>query len=106
MTIEGKQLADGQLAGSETDMYTVPASTRAFIRSIICANTGAGTNTVLLFLRPSGGTSRRLIKIPLEIDEQLYFNEPMTLDAGDKVRGQATSASEVDYVISGAEEAV
>lgn len=105
MGIVGKQLADGQLPVAEGDLYTAPGATTTYIKSIICTNThAANTNIVLLFLRPSAGTSRRLIKAPLGPDEQVYFNEALVLDTGDKIRGNATNVNEVDYVINGAEE--
>ena len=107
MTIIGKQLADGQLANAEADLYVCPAGTRVFIKSIICTNVhAANSNTIRLYLKPSAGTSRRLCNIPLAYDEQLFFNEPIVLDAADAIRGYATNATEVDYVIDGATEVV
>ena len=105
MAIAGKALADGQLAAAEATIYTVPGGTTTYIKSIICTNTGAGQNVVILYLRVDGANSRRLIRVPLETNEQLYFDEPLTLEAADLVRGEATNAIEVDYLISGAEEA-
>ena len=103
--IEGKQLADGQLPYDEGDLWVTSADTRAFIKGIICTNTSTEHSTAItLFLQPHAGVSRRLIKVTLEPDEQLYFDEPLTLDEGDKIRGRADYANEVDYVISGATE--
>jgi len=104
MTVAGANLADGQLANAETDMYTVPADTRAYVKSIVCSNTGAGDNTVTLYLTPSGGTSRRIVYAILASGSTLYYDEPTTLDAADKIRGYATNAAEVDYIISGGTE--
>ena len=83
----------------------MPADTKAYIKSIICTNTGAGQNVVILYLRVDGANSRRIIRVPLETYEQLYFDEPLTLEAADLVRGEATNANEVDYIVNGAEEA-
>jgi len=104
MSISGKQLADGQLAAAEADMYTVPGSTRTFLSGIVCNNTGAGDNTVVLYLTPSGGTSRCIAYMSLGTHQTMYFDERLILDAGDKIRGYATNATQVDYVICGAEE--
>lgn len=106
MAITAKQLADGQLADATGDLYTVPASTTAYIKSITLVNTGAGDNDVNLFLLPSGGTARRLISkdLCLATAESLVFDAPIVVDTGDKIQGDATSASEVDYTINGAEE--
>lgn len=104
MAIVGEALADGQLPNAEGVLYTVPGGTGAYIKSIICTNTGAGQNVVLLWVRNDGVNSRRLIRVPLETNEQLYFDEALTMEAADEVRGSATNANEVDYVINGAEE--
>lgn len=106
MAIAGEALADGQLPNAEGVLYTVPADTVTYIKSIVYTNTsGANTNTVLILVRLDGANSRRLIRIPLYPNEQLYYNEALTLEAADEIRGHATNAAEVDYVISGAEEA-
>lgn len=106
MTITAKQLADGQLAAAETDMYTAPASTSTYVKSIICSNTNASTaNTVSIYLQPSAGTSRRIAYASLNPGDTLYIEEALVLDTGDKIRGLATNATQVDYTICGAEEA-
>lgn len=105
--ILANQLADGQLPNAEADLYLCPASTRAFIKSVVCANVfGAGTG-MELFLKPSGGTSRRIANVgTMDDGDTLYYNEPTTLTAGDAIRGVADDAAAIDYVISGAEQAV
>ena len=103
MAIEGQALADGQLPNVEGVLYTVPADTVTYIKSIVLANTGAGQNIVILWVRLDGVNSRRIVRVPLETEEQLLFDDPLTLEATDEIRGSATSAAEVDYVISGGE---
>ena len=73
MPISGIALADGQLANAVAVIYTVPGATTAFIKSIVCANTGGGQNVVELWVRVDGVNSRRLIRVPLETNEQLYY---------------------------------
>jgi len=105
MPIAGRQLADGQLPNAEAALYTAPGGTITYVKSIVCANVhAANTNTVELFVRPSGGASRRIVRVPLEPSEQLYFNAPLALDTGDAIRGLATNAAEIDYTIYGGEE--
>ena len=106
MTILGKQLADGQLPAAEGTLYTCPAGNRAFIKSMVFANTAATTETVVIFLQPSGGTSRRLARVPISENETLYYNAPLVLDTGDLIRGQSTNVTAVDYTIYGATEVV
>ena len=106
MAIVGEALADGQLPNAEGVLYTVPGGTIAYVKSIVYTNTHAvNTNTCFILVRLDGANSRRLIKVPLATDEQLYYDEALTLEAADEIRGYATNAAEVDYVISGAEEA-
>ena len=105
MAIAGEALADGQLPAAEGVLYTVPANTVAYIKSIVYTNThAANTNVVFIWVRLDGANSRRLIRVPLYPNEQLLFDEPLTLDETDEIRGSATNATEVDYVISGAEQ--
>jgi len=104
MTFTAKQLADGQLAASAAAMYTAPASTTTYIKTITLDNTGAGANTCQLWLTPSGGTARRFVPVTLQTNEPFYFNEPLVLDTGDAISGAATNANEVDYTVHGVEE--
>ena len=104
MPITGKAIADGQLGSSEAVLYTVPAGKLAYVKSITCTNTGAGNNTVTLLVRLDGANSRRLVRVTLQADDNLAYTEALTLEAGDEIRGYATNAAEVDYVISGGEE--
>jgi len=99
MIIIGKQIADGQLAAAEGDLYTATAITH--IKSILLANTGAGTNTITLYVQPSGGTSRKIAAAALLTGETLYFDEALVLETGDKIRGSTTNATQVDYTIYG-----
>jgi len=104
MPITGRQLANGQLPNAEGVLYTAPGGTITYVKSIILTNVhAANTDTIVLFLRPSAGVSRRLIRIPLAPSEQLYFDTPLALDAADTIRGFATNALEIDYVICGGE---
>ena len=106
MTIAGTALADGQLAAAAAPtptIYTTPGGTITYVKSIVCTNTGAGRNVVVLAVTRTGA-ERRLIRVPLETNEQLFFNEPVLLEATDIIQGEATNATEVDFVISGAEE--
>ena len=104
MPIAGTALADGQLPAAEGVIYTVPGATTTYVKNVICTNTGAGQNVVILWVRNDGANSRRLIRVPLETNEQLYFNDVLTMEAADEIRGSATNANEVDYVVNGAEE--
>jgi hypothetical protein len=105
MAITGQALGDGQLAAGEAVIYTVPAATTTYVKSIVFTNTGAGQNVLVLLARYDGVNSRRLAKVALETDEQFYYDEALTLEATDEIRGHATNANEVDYILNGGEEA-
>lgn len=70
-----RQLADGQLASSEGNLYT--ATTDGIAVTAIClVNTDSSARTVNLFLKPKGGTSRRIVpkNISLAAGYSLYAN--------------------------------
>lgn len=107
MAIAPKVLAEGQLPNSKTTLYTVPGATTAYVRFINANNTGATEEVVQFFVRP-GAASRRLGRYSLLANETarvLGQGEVITLEAGDLIEGQTTTAATVDYVITGAEEA-
>ena len=106
-TVTIKSLADGQLANSKGTLYTTPASTEAIVKNIILVNTNTSSETVNLYFKASGGTSRRLIPkdTTLPASNSLVFNDETTLEAADIIEGDTTTASKVDYVINGVENA-
>lgn len=70
-----RQLADGQLATSEGNLYT--AITDGIAVTAIClVNTDSTSRTLNLYLKPKGGTSRRIIpkNITLAAGYSLYAN--------------------------------
>lgn len=104
MAFVGKVLADGQLANAETVVYTVPASTTAFVKLIVWFNTAATSETVVWKIRP-GATSRTLARTVLAQNETGRCDDSFTLETGDTLRGQSTNATSVDYLVFGVEQA-
>lgn len=105
-TFAAKVLAEGQLASSKGTLYTVPASTTAYIRWLSCHNTGGSAETVVLYVKP-GATSRIIAHASVAASETLYVvngGESIQLEAGDLIEGMTTTATTVDYVITGVEE--
>jgi hypothetical protein len=90
-----KQLADGQLANSKGTIYT--ADSTDVVSSIILVNTGAAHNHVNLYLKPTGGTSRRLIPKDLQLEPgySLHFDgaKVMVMAAGGGVITQGLAGS-------------
>lgn len=107
MAIATKNLASGQLGTTQADIYVCPVATTAVVRSISLVNGGTWYEFVSLYLKPSGGTARKIIpyKTMLGECECLETTGIYTLGAGDSIQGYTNTASTVDYVISGVEEA-
>lgn len=107
MTISIKSLADGQLANSKGTLYTTPASTQAIVKNIILVNTNTSSETVNLYFKASGGTSRRLIPkdTTLPASNSLVMDDLVTLEAADIIEGATTTGSKVDFVINGVQKA-
>ncbi|MFA5715189.1 MAG: hypothetical protein WC998_05590 [Candidatus Paceibacterota bacterium] len=90
-----KQLADGQLANAKGTIFT--ADSTDVISSIILVNTGAAHNHVNLYLKPSGGTSRRLIAKDLQLESgySLHFDgaKVMILNTSGQIMGQGVTGA-------------
>lgn len=105
-TFNAKVLAEGQLPTSKTALYTVPASTVAYVKLFDMLNTNAAQQTIIIYLN-TAGTSRSYGRAILEINEfasVLSDSETIELQAGDTIEAQTTTASAVDYTITGVEE--
>jgi hypothetical protein len=107
MAVTPKSLANGQLSDSTGDLYTCPAATQAIIQPIILVNTHSAAITCNLFVLPYGGTARRFIPKDMSLGAGCKGIEdsPLTLEAGDKIQGDASTADKVDYLINGVENA-
>lgn len=107
MAVAIKTLAAGQLPNTKTTLYTVPASTSALL-TITLAATGASARTVNIYIKRSGGTSRRVLGMDTNMDpgDVGYIDHegrPWSLATGDIVEGDASAATEIDYTIDGVE---
>lgn len=101
-----KNLANGQLASTEGDVYLVPAATTAIIKTITLVNTDTVARTMNLYIKKSAGTSRRIIPKDQSLGAGflLETDQEYTLGAGDAIRGDASAATVVDFTVSGVEE--
>ena len=107
MALVMKQLAQGQLPDSTGDLYTAPEGKSALLKTVTVVNTHTATETVNLYVKPAGGSARRLIPKDLQLKAGylLVVDDELTLEAGDKLQGAATTASKLDYTVSGVEDA-
>lgn len=104
MPTTGQILADGQLPAIKGTLYTVPAATRTIVRLVSYVHVAGGTQTVGIFLKPSGGTSRKFAQSVLLTDEFAHEEGIETLETGDTIEGVSTDAASVDYLILGVEQ--
>lgn len=104
-TITIKQLANGQLASSEGTLYTTPAVTQTIIKSITVVNTDSVTRTFTLYQKTTTSRAITPVSVSLLTGEMYLLDQVITLAAGDLIRGIASAATVLDYVISGVEEA-
>ena len=102
-TFTPKVLYEGQLPNTKTTLYTVPASTKAYISSMNGYNTNTTTETVLIYYKP-GSTSRVQYRAALVQDGSMKVGPGDVLEAGDIIEGETTTATKVDFVIMGVEE--
>jgi hypothetical protein len=93
-------LADGQLANAQGDLYTVPGATAGVGVIVYLHNTNASAEGVYLFLQRSGGTSRQIMAFQIDAGGSAYARIT-ALSTGDKIRGYADDASQVNYEIVG-----
>ncbi len=105
MSLTIQALANGQLPNAKGTLYTCPAATQAIVKSIILVNQDSVTHTVNLYFKRT--TSRRLIPLALILltGAAAYLDDVITLEAGDLIEGDADTATQVDYTISGTESA-
>ncbi len=106
MTVSIKSLSDGQLANSKGTLYTAPTSKQAIVKSIHLCNTNSSAETVNIYFKASGGTSRYIIKgvsLAASASTEVLPVSDITLEAADIIEGDTTNASKVDYILSGIE---
>ena len=100
-----KNLANGQLPNSIGDLYVVGVGTQAVIKSITLFNKNTTAETFALHILKAAGTARQISGGVLVANGGFMVDDTeYTLGAGDKIQGNTTTASKVDFVISGIEE--
>jgi hypothetical protein len=96
-------LADGQLAAATGDLYT--AAGDEYVTTIVVANASAAVRTVNLYVRDAVSAADRLItplNLQMAVGDTLFLTAfKISLNNGDKIRGDADAALSVDYVIWG-----
>lgn len=103
MATTPKILADGQVAASKTSVYTVPADTQSIIRTVSFAYVAGAVQSVILYVKKSGSTSRVFARATLNVGEFAHEDDIGTLGAGDEIEMETTSAASVDFSVMGVE---
>lgn len=98
-------LASGQLANAKGTLYTVPTGFRARVTCITYYNTTGGALTVSTYI--DDGTSRQIDSRSVPAASRyiaLDSTAELLLDAADKVEGNTSSNTSVNYHVFGWEE--
>jgi hypothetical protein len=103
MATTPKILANGQVAAAKATIYATPAATQAIVRTVSFTQVAGGTQTVILYVKKSGGTSRVFSRAVLTTNEYAHEEDIGTLDALDELEAETTNAASVDYVVMGVE---
>lgn len=101
-----KSLASGQLANSKGEIYPCPSATQAIIQSIILVNTNSSAETLNIYFKESGGSSLEIIPVDTSLAagaKMECLDKPLNLEAADILEGDTTTASKVNFIITGIE---
>ena len=83
-------------ATTDTNVYTVPASTEAVISTIVIANRAATAGSFRLAIRPDGAAISNLHYIaygtPISANDSINLTHGITLNAGDVITVYCSSA--------------
>lgn len=104
MAFTAGSLADGQVAAAAAAIYTVPALTKGYLKTLALFNTNAASQTIILRIVRSGGTPRKWKRYVLAENESAEAIDPgasLELSAGDAITAESTNATSVDYAITG-----
>lgn len=100
-------LADGQLSTSAADIYTAAASKAVYLSLLTLFNTNAASQTILIYITRSSSSARKIYRAVLAQNEPAFFDlKGLILSAGDKISGETTTATAVDYLLFGVVEDV
>lgn len=99
-----KLLAEGQVASSEGAIYTAPASTSTYLKTITFSNSSAISQTLIVYIRNGAGTSRVIGRATLLQNWRYEFDGAMVLETGDSLRATTTTANVIDYTVHGVEQ--
>jgi hypothetical protein len=108
MAINYKILGQAHPAGtSDTDVYTVPASTQAIVSTLSITNVTASSANARVYVRVAGATSASvnavLYDVPVAANSVAAFTLGITLDATDVVTVKTSTGSSLTFQLFGSE---
>lgn len=103
-------LAEGQVAATKETILLVDISpifpdNKVECQNITFFNAGVSIQTVILFIKKKGSISREVHQFKLkqnETGEFLAGGHVLSLDDGDEIEASASSADNVNFLITGA----
>jgi hypothetical protein len=108
MAFAWASLAQGQLPNAKATLYTSVGQSAIMGIKLVATDTAA--HTVNIYLKKSGGSSRRLIPkdLPMDGDDpdkaaevEVVNERPIEMSAGDVLEGDCDTAAVIDYNITG-----
>lgn len=100
MAYSAGSLADGFVATSKATIYT--STGKVIIRTMFFFNINAAGQTLNLYIKRSGGTSRQTHQLSLAQYATQSITDPIVLSSGDVIEADTTTSSAVSYFIGGA----
>lgn len=106
MPFTAAALADGLVPTVQAAIYTCPASTVVYLKSVTLFNKNAVQQTILLYLTRTGTARfwRRFVLEQYESAAVLDHGESVILETGDALEAATTTTNAVDYTVSGIRE--
>ncbi len=99
------KFSDADLATSDTDQYTAPASTTSLVISMILGNkTGSVVTVSVKVVRSGGATTLVIVKdapIPVGGALDVIANKPIVLSTGDKIQAACTTGGATAVDVTG-----
>jgi len=102
MTFAVTTFADGQLPSSAGTLWTVPAATSDYVKSVSFSNVSAGSVDMTLWVR-IGANDRQILKATLAAGETIYASD-ILLPTGESLKAVASAGAAIDYVAKGVRE--
>lgn len=105
LTLTTTRLAQATLGTSTATLYTVPANTVTMLRNLFGCNSNGSARTWTIYLVKSGqspaDSNKLLGEVNIAGSGRDGYGLYQTLEAGDTIRGKASSASSIGVNISG-----